>query len=463
MLTNLDFLREGEPWPPVSERPRLERYEAHRKLFEGEHAEVYKGKLDRIARVIGNFHDVVSFNVALNYQRLISVKTADLLAGEPPEISADNDTDTKAVRDFLEAQNWDMTLYQAAIDISRYGDALLSVARDEEGAANITIKQPKTWFPVSSPSDVKAVLYHVVAWEEKVSEDRTLLRAQVHEPGQYTQRVFELGRGALGREIAVPVVVMTETEGFAVFPLAGVITSDSLHGHDDYTQIDSIISEMMVVTGNISRILDKHAAPSMQGPGQVLVDDGAGGHKLPTGNYFIRNNEDEPPVAYITWDGQLTAAFEHLRNLRESLYCLSEMGEAVLGSNLHQGVTTYKGLKLRMTGALAKVRRIAANISAPLKEAISAAFSMDNGRGRIDPEELTIWWNDGIPDDPTEEMELMQIENGGKPTMSHLRSIMLANKFNREQAEEELADILDDQARAMPAVQLPPGEEDDTE
>lgn len=46
MLTDLSFLNKGKAFPPDSEKNRLLTYSEHRKLFENEHAEVYKEHFD---------------------------------------------------------------------------------------------------------------------------------------------------------------------------------------------------------------------------------------------------------------------------------------------------------------------------------------------------------------------------------------------------------------------------------
>ena len=50
-----------------------------------------------------------------------------------------------------------------------------------------------------------------------------------------------------------------------------MLTSDRVYGIDDYSDLDSIISELEVRISQISKILDKHAEPSVQGPSSALV------------------------------------------------------------------------------------------------------------------------------------------------------------------------------------------------
>ena len=60
MLTNLNFLKVGQQWPPPGEEIRLSKYEKNRLIFEGRHEEVYKESFKRISRVIGNFEQIVN-------------------------------------------------------------------------------------------------------------------------------------------------------------------------------------------------------------------------------------------------------------------------------------------------------------------------------------------------------------------------------------------------------------------
>ncbi len=171
---------------------------------------MYKKQLERIQREIGNFGDIIGYAVVPNYQRLISLKTADLLVSEPPEIKTDNETGAKALSALLGACNFQGILYQAAIDLSRYGDALLTVRRDVEGNGRIGIGQPLTWFPVVNPVDMQEFTEHVIAWVEELKESNThKLHIQIHHPGRYEYRVHALANGTIGGMLQAPQTVTT--------------------------------------------------------------------------------------------------------------------------------------------------------------------------------------------------------------------------------------------------------------
>ena len=90
MLYNLDWLKEGKPFPPLCEKPRLHKYLDNEVIFANDcwslHNDVFNQAAARITRVIGNFESYISFPVLFNFQRLLSLKTADLVAGEYPTI-----------------------------------------------------------------------------------------------------------------------------------------------------------------------------------------------------------------------------------------------------------------------------------------------------------------------------------------------------------------------------------------
>src|SRR5690606_36880430 len=129
---------------------------------------------------------------------------------------------------------------------------------------------------------------------------------------------------AIGQPVQEEEVVETRVDDFLVVPVYNVSTSDRLTGLDDYTDLDSIVQELEVRITQISRILDKHADPNMYGPDTVLEQDPETGEWTfrGGGRYFPVGPEDKPP-GFVTWDGQLDAAFRQLDLLMEQFYALS--------------------------------------------------------------------------------------------------------------------------------------------
>ena len=91
MLTNLNWLADGGAYPPLAEKERIERYSLNEKLFLSKHTEAWKSDFEEIARRLRRRSSDIE--TILNYQQLLSKKTADFVCGEPPTIETEQDTD----------------------------------------------------------------------------------------------------------------------------------------------------------------------------------------------------------------------------------------------------------------------------------------------------------------------------------------------------------------------------------
>lgn len=464
MLTDLSFLNEGEQFPPKSERDRLEMYDKNRKLFECEHSEVYAESFRRIERVIGNFQEIVSYPVIINYQKLISLKIADLLLGEAPRIVAgeSGSKEQKSVDQIMEQTDLLNTGYEGSLDVSRCGDGVLMVTK-EGNHGQIDVTHPSIWFPVVYPENIKRTKFHVLAWvvESGSENNRTyILNVQVHEKGRYENRKYNLEKtigGYIIKSLIDSSFVSTGLNDFAIVQIPNIMTSDRIHGIDDYRDIDSIISELLVRIGQISRILDKHAQPTVVGPATALEHDPSSGeYYLKMGNFLQRDSKDAPEINYLTWDGQLESNFKMIEQLVNFLHAISEMGGKFLGDdNIDGGALSGTALRFKMISPLAKAKRISNRFKTALKKAIVLCSQL-GGEGIVDLTNtpISITFMDGLPNDPREEAEIMQIRTGTKPTMSVKRALKVYDNMSEEDAEFELAEIQDEESAANPMVSM---------
>lgn len=444
MLTNLDFIELGKPWPPPSERERLNRYAYNRKLFENDCDEKYREQAKRIERVIGEYRETISYHIALNYPKRVSMKTADLLLGEPPKWDAGEKTselDTIAMRSSLTG-----TLREAVLDISMCGDGLLYIRRTDKGGV-IDIAAPETWFPVVSPDNIKEITYHVIGWTYTVgsgNEKRTYLKLIIHDIGRYTERTHLIDGGRIGIQTVEDRIIDTGLSDFAIIHIPNTTTSRQLHGMDDYVDIDSIVSELEVRLAQIAKVLDKHTDPTMQGPACALIDGGSGNKVFPAGNYVINqdDNGNTANVGYLTWDAQLSANFTMIDKLIDQLYTQSEMGAAIFGDVANKSGSIPSGTALRrmMISPLAKVSRIREKLDPALKMAFSLAAKLDG----VKIDDISITWQDGLPDDPKESAEIMQIRTGNKATISQYSAIQQLDGRTDADIDAELEMIRQD-------------------
>lgn len=468
MLRNLEWLNPGQAFPPLKERNRIKRYIENEALFDGEHfgealrfrdgtytnegtVSVYQKCANRISQVIGNFDDVISFPVLLNYQRLMTLKMADLVCGEYPSITGENSEDNNSLKTVRDFSKFDAKLYSTVIDISRYGDAVWRIYLDDDHNKTFTCWDPKEWFPIVSQDGTNTILAHVLCWRVNLTESADDLQpewelhAQIHwatgsKVGTYEHRIYALdSSGSSISQLKSSKIVRTGLDICAVFNIKAFGTTSTVYGYDDYMPIDSILAEIMTRIGQISVILDKHADPNITGPSTMLSQNPiTGEYFLKAGKFFaVSVGEQEPK--YMTWDGQLSAAFQELEFLVNQLYILSEMGAALLGGNGTTGdAISGTALRFKMVNPLAKARRIANSLTEPVRRLFSELTAEDK---KVDFEKISVFWSDGLPDDPTENIENCKLATGVTKMMPLEVGIMEYFGRSNEEAKQWVEQI----------------------
>lgn len=474
MLYNLNWLKSGENFPPEEEKDRIKRYLENEVLFDGEHfgselrdrnklyategkIAVYMKCAERISQVIGNFEDIISFPVLLNYQRLLSLKMADLVCGEYPTITGADESENEAIKRARDASDFDARLYSTVIDMSRYGDAIWREYLDDmSDDKTFTLWDPKEWYPIVLQDGTNRISHHVLCWRVNLNagikdqQPNWELHAQIHgcaksDWGTYEQRVYAMSpEGTVIMQLKSSERISTGFDHCAVHHLKSFSTSSTVYGYDDYMTLDSLLAEIMVRVGQISVILDKHADPNMTGPASMLsLNPETGELYLKRGKFFATSQGDNEPH-YLTWDGQLTAAFKQLETLINQMYILSEMGAALLGGqDGSSAAISGTAMRFKMVNPLAKARRISNSLTNPVRRLLSALAE------KVKFDSVSVYWSDGLPDDPRENIENAKLATG-KEQMMPLR-VAIREFFSRsdKEADEWLKALEEDRLKTM--------------
>ncbi len=467
MLTSLDFLSTGKPWPPPSEMERLTRYNQNRLLFEGKHEQVFKDWI-RLLRE----DQQATLEMVLNWHKRITLLFADLLLGEPPKIIAGErgSEGQVSVERLIDENDLFNVCYEVALDVSRYGTGLFKVRYD--GRAIIESQQPVVWFPVVAPDNLKEVTAHVLGYDYEADEPgafgrrvkRQYLKTELHEKGKITTTLYLLKGGTIG-EIVEQEEANTGVDEFLVVPVNNILTTDRVTGLDDYSELDSIIQELEIRVAQISRILDKHADPNMYGPDTALEQDPKTGEWTfrGGGKYFTVGPDDKPP-GYVTWDGQLEAAFRQIDFLMEQLYILSETSAAAFGQLKSGLAESGTALRRLMMAPLAKVNRIRMRFDPALKEVLWLASALEKAQGMAGAvllENIHIDWKDGLPDDEQEltQNEVQRYTAGLTSLESSLRRLYgLEGQALQEEIDRIRGEQAGQGATELPPITLPPVE-----
>ena len=449
MLTDLSWLDPGHIFPPPAEKERLDTYKQNEQLFLTKHDAVWKASFDRLAFLYRKRS--MDVQTILNYHQLLSKKTADFVCSEPPIVELRGSAGN-ALEEMLDHQQFFSRLYEAIIDVSRFGNGILKIVDKR-----VTIVAAGHWFPVVSPRDRKQVTHHVVAYP--ISPDAngkyTQLYVEIHTSGLVETRTYAFDtrdgeRGAIGSLAQAATVEKSMLPGFAVFPLSNVTHSGSVFGLDDYAVVNSIVAQLMWRLHCADSIMDKHSEPSVTGPASALEKDERTGLWLfKAGNYFARDTNQSPDVSYVTWDGNLEANFREMDLLLNQLYILSEMGAAFTEGASEGTTSSGTALKLRLVSPRIKAQRLTGINDATVRETITA-LALVNGM-TIDDNLLMLTWRDGLPNDPVEDANRRNVETGGRATKSQYSAIKERGLSDAE-VEAELEQIRLEAAANSPPV-----------
>lgn len=466
ILTSLDFLRADSEFPPPSQLARLAKYRHNKALFDKKGGAIDRKSYNHVVQVMDNHWRVVPYRLLLNLYRKISYKTADMLFVEAPvfgsvESNEASDINSQIVSEVVSNSNLVMLGWQAGIDTSRYGDGVLVVTEreTEDGMRGVlTITQPMYWYPVADPEDLRNIKYQVLAWykeiESKSKQREFMLTVHIHERGFVTKHEAIM-RG--GKIVSIDEGERTETglTDFAVLPIQPTLTSDSAFSADDYTDIEDIIIELQTRIQQIARVLDKHADPSMTGSINNLEKDPVTGEAtLKVGGFYARESNDDPKTEYITWDGQLEASFKEIDLMMNLLAIISEMGPAIFYDEILKiGSLSGRAIRMLYTNALNKVARTRNAFDGVLKSGIALASQLGYS-SQVTKADVSIKWNDGLPDDPMEKAEIGKIRLDNAPSDDPVSQIMAQDGMTKEQAEEKYVRMQENDAQNVPPLNL---------
>ncbi|AYH40721.1 hypothetical protein A5N82_13445 [Christensenella minuta] len=447
MLTNLDWIGTGKPFPPECEKKRLERYEANEKLFEGKHKDVFGADFQKLADYLKKRN--VDVNTVINYPQLLTKKTADFVCGEMPTITVGKKKSDE-LNDVLDNMGFANTLYEAIMDVSRFGNSPVKVLGDR-----ISIVPPENWYPVVDAYDTKHVTQHVIAFYANGG-----IYAEIHDIGKYEIRRYEAQKGAGDKvpmkfgKLLSSEMKTTGADDYAVKVFSNVGQSKSIYGIDDYGVIADILRQLMWRLYCMDLILDKHSVPTVIGPRTALREDPITGEQIfVPGNYFPRDRETDAKPEYMTWEGNLQATQWEIDWLTNQLYTLSEMGAAFLEGAGKGEANSGTALRLRMTSPLIKARRVAGINTQTLKRVVRLVAMANNMK--IDTKDIAAAWKDGLPDDRRENAEILAMATGNKPFMSQTTAVKEWGDLDDEAAQEEIDRIETEEAAQNPTVYRP--------
>lgn len=464
----------GKPQFPYPDSiNRLSTYKFNSLLFDGNHFDAFKIKVDNnlYNRNYSRLRYVVN-----NFPGLISKICADMLFGDHPRITlpegANHDDNSKWLENWIHDVDLYTTSYESAMTASYKGDTVFKLRVGElndpnENSVILEQVQPDYFFPTIDPLNVSAEPKEMeIAFLIQI-HGKDYLRKEIHTPGLIRNELWRMNGAEIAERESLnmlgdPNIMDEEKTGVDRLLLVHVPNwkdGRSYFGKDDYYDLDTLFYAINNRMSKVDNILDKHSDPILAIPEGILDEEG---HvKRESLNLFeMSPNGDKPE--YVVWNAQLTAAFDEIETLMNSLYMFSEISPDAFGRIDDATAQSGRALKYRMMRTVAKIQRKQLYFDRALKEVVYLAqlLSVAHGvkaLGKVytgAPEIPSIEWRDPIPQDSYEQAQEEELRlASGNQTLKD--SIINIDHLTEEQADEKIKEIQKEKKAMTPKVTVP--------
>lgn len=443
-------------WLSPAERCRAERLRQAELLFGGRHRAYYVDE-GRSQWVYPPLRDgSPPFYSPYNVLGLMTRKIADLLFGEAPSITIDDEA-TQARLDAIAERSWlTPTLHGGSLEQSWAGETYLEILATQTAAgreAYVSHVPAREVYPVGAPgADRQHAAYvryatAVVSGEAgKASASVALLLETRYTAGRIERTLHSLDQldpAGPKRSQKLPLdrwpvkrIDGSPLPGVETTGLAGpslIRVPNDADGVSDYDGLLELQDNVNAANTQIARVLSKHADP------RLIMDEVAGD---PTGKvsaaaevYFKRQGE-EPPV-YLTWEARLKEAMENRSFALAAVATAGEVPLSLLGIKDDATAESATKMRLNAASAIAKAARKAGYWQPAIRLALALAVEAETGARPAKP--IGVALRDGLPTDP--------VERANEISLLRSASVMSRKRALERQGLESGA--IDDELKAL--------------
>jgi hypothetical protein len=409
-------------YPPQKDTKRLANYEKYEKLFFGEHKTVFQKQLEQYGeQFLG--HTPLRY-LALNYPRMISTISADMLFEEKPSIKTElNDEFVEGL--FQNNSLW-VKFYELALATSYKGDGVMRI-RNDKNQVKIDVVKPDIYFVDYEDSNTnnkaeKHILAYIVEIEGMGNDEQGIL-VEEYGVGYIETKLYHYKDNMIGNQLDLSLynselqeIVNTNLNDdySLIHHIKNYGVSGKYWGISDYMDLEDLFFAINNRFSKNESILDKHSDPILAVP-EGVIDEKGETRRQDLGMVEINSgpNSDKFNVPqYITWNAGLEASFSQIDSLLEQLWIISQTSPSLFGINKYGVAESGRALKYKLLRTLALKHRKQLYWDDGIKNILESAmaFAMANNlntKGIISKsiETPTIQWQDGIIQEELEAIE----------------------------------------------------------
>lgn len=458
----IDFTKTD--WPPKDDADRIASYKRNEQLFDGDHATAFE---ERSAKMPDGMKQIIY--LAVNMPGLVAKIAADFLFGEPPafRVGEPKSKQQLALEDIVKHNDLHITFYEAALAASFRGDTVFRARvgkRKDSPKPQVIVEEvpAHSYFAETDPDNVRELLSESIAWtREDPIRGCSYLRVQTHTPGHISEAAYHLNpetgkvssRVDLGTIYDNPPDEETDTglDTSLLVHIPNYRHGSIYYGISDYEDLITLFDGLNNRLTKIDRILDHHSDPKLIGvPGMMDARGAVDVSKIS----YIEGDSDlfKYLPRYLTWDGQLEAAFRELEQILYLICHVAEISPAAVGLDDKSGGAVDSGVALRLrylnTEHKCNRKKLYFNrgVKRLLKLAMDVGAQVLGGPSIDDEPEVT--WQDGLPQIYAEAVttEVARVAGGLSSKVSAIQRI---DQCSAAEAEEEVK-RMEDEADAGP-------------
>lgn len=425
---------------------RLRNYERYRNLYRSNFAKPFANVLRKIRQRYPLGATTAQSLVEINLFKALTDFFKILITNNDFRINLDEQyQDTW--RNIAKYNNFIAVLKEVCIDNSRFGDALFKVAF-VDGIVRIFSICPDCWFPVFNNGNLNDLAGHILIYDI-VQDGKEYKHIEKIHRGWIENEVWEVANNKLSRQVEDVGLFGLKSvddfsdkwDGFVLFHVKNTTESDCYYGESDYKACESIIEEIMLTVSQNSKIINRHANPKLSGSIQNTELNPQTGQRTVPNSDFIVTGPDGIKPEYITADLQAEAIKSHIDTLMQFFYILTKTPPQAYGVDL-SGNMSGESLQKIFMSAISKVEDIrAVSLNNAIECVIECALAF-SGYKNV---KVSLDWGEAVKLDYTELVKTCNDRVLGG-TQSKISAIMQMDKVNKEQAEEELKQIIEEQS-----------------
>ncbi len=398
VLTSVEAISEGMPFPPYMSRHRLDTYKVNSERFNGNYN---TNKFIRIKNLNGGVDKFPIITV--NYFKLQTLKLQGLLLNEKPIISSSTPDLSTTLNDLIENSGFYRAFLSVYRNFSSLGTGAFYLSCGENGP-KVNSVNPEFIYKVVDAEDIETVTCYILVQpifkvdykQSYYVQEIEKLRVLYHYKGYYIEKIFNFKSEKIGDCISTK-RIDTGLSDFAVFCVDNNTPTNDVWGLSDYDNIADTVAIYEQTITLINALMIKNVNPILQVPTGVFTENEQTGKlEAPTdGDAVEVSPEDKDTLRYITYDLQITDIRNYLEFLQNELGIHSELSKTFLTGEF---TSNLSGAAIRnlLKAPLDKVSRAIDEMEPSIKHLFTQMLYLAGYE--VNPSSINIVWRDGVRD-----------------------------------------------------------------